>query len=84
MNPVDGISLKPLFEKGLGERATLVPFRYGNKGALADNDYKLVATSISDQKFELYHLGLDQAESTNVAETRPEYAGQLRDKKRRE
>ena len=67
LTPVDGVSLKPLFEKEIGERKKPIPFRYGSKGALVDNDYKLVVTSVEDQTFALYDLANDPAESTDVS-----------------
>ena len=43
-----------------------IPFRFNGKGALIDNDYKLVATSIGHEKFELYDLRNDPKESKDI------------------
>jgi arylsulfatase A-like enzyme len=70
--PVDGVSLVPLFDGPTGPRATAIAFRYGGMGALVDNNYKLVATSITDQAFELYDLAADPQESRDIAGEQPE------------
>ena len=44
-----------------------IPFRYKDQGALIDNNFKLVATSLSKKEFELYNLKEDKAETINVA-----------------
>ena len=48
-------------------------FRSGikNQGALIDNDFKLIATSISEKKFELYNLRTDPGETQNISTENP-------------
>ena len=69
---VDGISLAPLFKKEIGKRDTPIPFRYNSKGALVDNDYKLVCTDRSKGKYELYNLVKDHAEANDLSSQQPE------------
>lgn len=72
LKPVDGDSLVPLFKQTPDKRSTSIPFFYMGKGALIDNEYKLVALSVEDQKFELYNLATDAKETTNLAATKSE------------
>ena len=69
--PVDGISIRPVFENEIGKRDKRIPFRYKNQGALIDNDFKLIATSISEKKFELYNLRTDPGETQNISTENP-------------
>lgn len=72
--PLDGISLKSLLE-GRGRegkaRRRPIPFIYRDEGALVDNEFKLVATSIEKQQFQLFHLVRDPTESRDVSEIWP-------------
>ncbi|MBT3200412.1 MAG: sulfatase-like hydrolase/transferase [Phycisphaerales bacterium] len=70
--PVDGASLTPLFKKAPASRKKPIPFRYTGKGALVDNDYKLVARSIQRGQFELYNLKDDPKESKDISGDQPE------------
>jgi arylsulfatase A-like enzyme len=72
LNPIEGVSLTPLFEKDLPKREKPIPFRYRNRGALVDNDYKLVATDWTKDQYELYHLVNDPTESNNIAAKYPD------------
>jgi arylsulfatase A-like enzyme len=72
LEPVDGVSLRPLFEKDIARREKPIPFRFHTRGALVDNDHKLVATNIRKQQFELFDLVKDPKESTNISKDSPE------------
>lgn len=72
LKPVDGISLTALFDKELGKRKKPIPFRFRGKGALVDNEYKLVATNIKNDAFELYDLENDPKETKDISKDRPE------------
>ena len=72
LDPVDGISLKPLFDQHIAKRNQPIPFRYAGKGALIDNDYKLVATNVDKNLFELYNLVSDSKETTDISSKQPE------------
>jgi arylsulfatase A-like enzyme len=69
--PVDGSDLSPLFDRKLKNREKPIPFRYNGKGAWIDNDYKLVATNIEQETFELYNLAKDPKETTDISQTNP-------------
>ncbi len=72
IQPLDGVSLKPVFTQDPAQRDQPIPFRYQGKGALIDNEYKLVAVNLERELFELYHLGEDKAESKDLAQQEPE------------
>jgi len=67
LEPTDGISLTPLFTRDLAWRKTPIAFRYNGQGALIDNNYKLVATNIEANAFELYDVVIDQKESNDIS-----------------
>jgi len=69
---VDGISIKQLFTQEIQQRETSIPFRFNDRGALIDNNYKLIALSIEDQKFELYNLENDPDESHDISRENPD------------
>jgi arylsulfatase A-like enzyme len=71
VKPVDGVSLSPLFKQKIAERKIPIPFRFGSKGALIDNDYKLVAVNIKKGAFELYNLKTDPKESKDISKDEP-------------
>ena len=68
MNPlVDGASLSKLFESELPRREKPIPFHYDRKSAaLIDNDFKIIKHKLAGNKYELYDLKNDPAESKNI------------------
>src|SRR5690606_12506399 len=66
VQPLDGISLKPLFTQEIAEREKPIPFRYQKKAAWIDGRYKLVAANIEQPPFELYDLKGDPRETTDL------------------
>ena len=66
-SPIDGISLFPILNSNIEKRKVKIPFRFKDKGALIDNDIKLIITSLSEMKFELYNLKNDPKETKNIA-----------------
>ncbi|WP_372716830.1 sulfatase [Novipirellula sp.] len=76
-NELDGVSLKPLFEKELGPREKPIPFRFSNKAALIDNHFKLLAENLDRSKFVLYDLQNDPTETTDVTSKHPQVAKRL-------
>jgi arylsulfatase A-like enzyme len=77
IDPIDGISLRGLFEAEIGLRKTPIPFRYMGKGALVDNNYKLVSLNIKEDKYELYNLKDDPKEQNNLVLTEPKIARKM-------
>lgn len=78
VQPLDGISLKPLFTAELGERARPIPFRYGTKAALVDNRYKLLTDEVNRGGFQLYDLEADPREMRDLSEQQPERFEQMK------
>lgn len=77
-SPVDGISIQPIFSKEIPEREVSIPFRFTNKGALIDNNYKLVATNRRMEEFELYDLGKDPGETVDISGTYPDIFNRMK------
>jgi len=71
LKPIDGISLKPIFNTALDRRIKKIPFSFNDQGALLDNNYKLIVSSIEKNEFELYNLKNDPFESQNLAAEDP-------------
>ena len=67
LKPVDGESLKALFTKDLKRRENAIPFRYQTKGALVDNNFKLVASNVQKNTFALYDLATDPGETKDIS-----------------
>ena len=76
--PQDGLSLAALFEKDLESRNKPLGFRYKGRGALIDNDMKIVAADIKAGEYELYDLGADEKETTDLYASRPADAERMR------
>ncbi|MCH2205538.1 MAG: sulfatase-like hydrolase/transferase [Lentisphaerales bacterium] len=77
LQPVDGISLVPLFEKDLPKRDKPMAFfqLHGKLQGYIDNDFKIV--SLIDKKtnkriYELYNIAEDRAETKDLAKEMPE------------
>tara|TARA_B100001059_G_scaffold74037_1_gene71509 strand:- start:39571 stop:41019 length:1449 start_codon:yes stop_codon:yes gene_type:complete len=69
--PIDGISLFPIFNNEIKNRKKMIPFKIKDKGALIDNNIKLVAISLKNQEFELYDIESDPSESENISIKKP-------------
>ncbi len=76
--PQDGISLRRLFTEELPRREQPIPFRHQGRGALIDNEFKLVTLDTSTDDFALYNLADDPRERTDVSEQFPEVNQRLR------
>jgi len=72
VQPLDGISLKPLFTKELAERKEAIGFRYGSRLAWVDNRYKLLTENLEKGQFQLYDLEADPKESADLAAQQPQ------------
>ncbi len=76
--PAPGLSLVPLFEKdGAVEHDSLWWLHEDNR-ALRVGNWKIVAAG-KDSPWELYDLGSDRAEATNLAPSKPEKVRELAD-----
>ena len=78
LKPTDGISLSPIFNAEPGKRKEPIPFRFRGKGALVDNDHKLVATNIKNESYELYNLKTDPGESKDISKDKPELFNRMK------
>ena len=63
LQPQDGISLMPLFEREIAVRPQPLFFHHRNRGVVIDGDHKLMA---QNQTFELYNLANDDEETRNL------------------
>lgn len=72
LEPTDGSSLNALFDQDLKSREKPIPFRFHERGALIDNDHKLVATDLGKGTFELYDLKADPKETRDISQDEPE------------
>lgn len=78
IKPLDGISLKPLFEQELSQRQASMGFRYLTKRALIDDRYKLLTDNFGGDKFQLYDLIADPKESRDVSSEQPEVFARMK------
>lgn len=78
LEPTDGSSLKSLFQADLVIREKPIPFRFQEKGALIDNDHKIVATDIQQGTFELYNLKDDPRETVDISKDQPEVFNRMK------
>jgi arylsulfatase A-like enzyme len=78
LQPVDGLSLRPIFTADLKERAKPMGFRHTRRAALIDNRYKIVAAHVEQGPFEIFDLQTDPREQTDLSATQPALAARLR------
>ncbi len=78
VQPLDGVSLKPLFAGETGPRARSIPFRYGAKAALIDGRHKILTNDIAKEQFELYDVEADPAEARELSAEQPEVFARLK------
>ncbi|MBI5799179.1 MAG: sulfatase-like hydrolase/transferase [Verrucomicrobia bacterium] len=71
IQPVDGVSLRPLFTAETGPRAQPIGFRFGTKTALVDNRHKILANHLRSGRFELYDLEADPNETKDISAAQP-------------
>ncbi len=76
--PLDGLSLKPLFAREIGERRAPIGFRYLARRALVDDRYKLLTDNLAGGKFELYDLLADAKESRDLGAEQPEVFARMK------
>ena len=78
VEPLDGISLKPLLTAEIAERSQPIPFRFGQKLALIGNRYKLLSNDRSKDSFQLYDLAEDPSEAKDLSGVKPEIFARLK------
>jgi arylsulfatase A-like enzyme len=78
IKPLDGISLKPLFDSQIKERKSYIGFRYRSKRALVNDRYKLLSNNLADGKFELYDLIEDVKESRDISHEEPQRFAEMK------
>lgn len=72
VQPIDGVSIKSIFNRTTTIRQKPIPFKYRNKGALIDNNYKLVVEDIEKKRYALYDLNVDTNENEDILSTQAE------------
>lgn len=78
IKPVDGRSLRPLFDGEIGSRKEPIPFRFGSKVALVDNRYKIMTENLEKGSFQLFDLVADPNETQDITAEQPEMAEHLK------
>ncbi|MBX3103236.1 MAG: sulfatase-like hydrolase/transferase [Bacteroidetes bacterium] len=78
IQPVDGISLKPLFSEEIAERSRSIPVRFNQQLALIDNRFKIVSTPQGKPGLEMFDLVNDPGETTDVSSRFPEIFARLK------
>lgn len=68
IQPIDGISLKPLFADEIGERRKPLGFRFGNKIAMTGPRFKILSENLKEGSFQLYDILSDPHETTDLSE----------------
>lgn len=76
--PLDGISLKPLFQTEIKQRDKPIGFRYQNRRAWVTDRYKVLTNDIYSGQFQLYDLVSDAKESRDLSDSQPEIYRQLK------
>jgi arylsulfatase A-like enzyme len=78
IQPVDGISLKPLLTEELPLREAPLGWRFGKKIALIQGHTKILREKGED--YELYDLAKDQGEQQDLRETQPVLYAEMKEK----
>lgn len=78
LQPQDGTSLVPLFQKDVKRRETPIGFRHTGRAALIDNNYKLITLNIKQDAFQLVDLETDPGEQHDIARERPDVARRMK------
>jgi arylsulfatase A-like enzyme len=78
LSPVDGMSLRPLFDREVGARPLPIGFRFRERLAWIDGRYKLLIGEKKGGGVELYDLEADSGETRDLSGAEPALTGRLR------
>ena len=67
VQPIDGISLKPLLKEDLKTRDRPIGFHFNRMSALIDDRYKILSTNRTSSQYELYDLAADPNETRDLS-----------------
>ena len=62
----------------MASREKPIPFRFGQRAALIDNQYKLIQSNLGKPELELYDLSKDAKESVDISDRAPEVLARLK------
>lgn len=75
LKPIDGVSIRPLFDGEIGPRKTPLFFRHRDRGVILENTMKLHVTK---KEVELYDLAADEKEENNLAKAKPKVVERMK------
>lgn len=75
--PLDGINLMPILDKPILEREKAMGFLYKKQRSWVSHRYKLISVD-QGLTFELYDLLNDEEEKSDLSESKPELAAQMK------
>lgn len=80
ITPMQGISLRPIFEGKALKRGKPVFFEHSGNSAIREGRWKLVAkkSGVRADKWELYDMEVDRSEMDNLAEKHPERVEEMK------
>lgn len=78
LQPIDGISLKPLLTQELKARTNPIGFRFNRMAAQVHGRYKILTNNVSGDRFELYDLASDPSESEDLSSEQPDRLAELK------
>ncbi|HUP77445.1 MAG TPA: sulfatase-like hydrolase/transferase [Pirellula sp.] len=78
VEPLDGISLKPILSADITERSQPMFFRFGPKLALIDNRFKLIGNDRSKDNYQLYDLVQDPHETQDLSKAKPDVFSRMK------
>ncbi|MHC4994174.1 MAG: sulfatase family protein [Planctomycetota bacterium] len=78
LDVVDGISLKKLFAKEIGQRDKPIGFHFQEGAAMIDNNYKIIALERGNGKYLLYDLDRDFAEENDLFKKNKQVAQRMK------
>lgn len=78
IQPVDGISLKPLLMGEIEDRNQPLGFRFGSKIAMIGARYKILSENLKEGRFQLYDIVADPQESKDLSAEKPQIFEQMK------